>query len=818
MPLAHDAAVPGGLPTGTVTFLFTDVDGSTRLLREHGAAYADLLAQHRRLLREAFARQGGHVVDTQGDAFFVAFERASDALAAARAAREALEPTPVRVRIGIHSGEPQLTDEGYVGIDVHTAARIAAAGHGGQVLVSESAARLTSDAALSDLGIHRLKDVGEVRIFQIGKDPFPPLRTLNVGKVPLPATPLIGREKEIDDLRRLLTSAGARAVTLLGPGGIGKTRLAIEVGHGLIDRFAGDVWFVDLAPVREAALVVSTVASTLGAKGELTDHIGDRDMLLIFDNFEHVAEAANDVARLLRAAPTLRVLATSREPLHIAGEREYALRPLAEASAIELFRQRAEAADVAFHADETTLGRIVARLDYLPLAIELAAARVKVLPASALLARLQQRLPLLVSRARDLPERQRTLRATIEWSHDLLSTAEQMLFRRLSAFAGGWTIEAAEQIAGADLDTLEALVDKSLVRRDDGRYSMLGTLREYAAERLQQAGEADEVHLRHAEHHLQFAETYGGWNFFGMPQTVALGRLAEEMDNFHAAVEWGMEKGRFDLVLRFGFALVTLWLIRGFGREGRRWLRAALAASADETPERYLGVDALAELERFGGDLEYARELTQEALRLALARGDNRDASATLAGLAEIEMERGDYGEARRLLEHSLDLREERRRGRPLLSLGSLALLENDLDRAEELFREALEDFRATDPEGVHAASCLDSLGETRRRRGDRSSSTQLFAEALRMWRRFGDRGGAAESLEGLALNALADGDAERAGRLAGAAEAFREAWTVRAMWRDRVIGDLPAEAKAAGAAMSLDEAVEYALGGVVRH
>jgi predicted ATPase/class 3 adenylate cyclase len=496
------------LPTGTVTFLFTDVEGSTRLLHEYGERYADLLAEHRRLLREAFARHGGVEVDTQGDAFFYAFARASAALAAAREAQDALERTPVRVRIGIHTGEPELTEEGYVGLDVHKAARIAAAGHGGQVLVSEQTARLTGGAGLRDLGEHRLKDLtAPERIYQAGAGDFPPPKTLYRTNLPVPANPLVGRKKELIDVVRLLAVDRARAVTLVGPGGIGKTRFSLAAAAELVDHFPDGTWFVDLSAVRDPALVLSAIASALAAQVELSEHIADRQLLLVLDNLEQVVEAAANLSDLLAACPKLQLLGTSREPLRIAAEVEYGLRPLPESPAVELFRQRARAAARGLEVDYSLAADICARVDSLPLAIELAAARVKVLDPSSLRERLERRLPLLASRSRDLPERQRTLHATIAWSYELLSAEEQELFRQLAVFAGGATLDAAERVAEADLDVLESLVDKSLLRRRGDRFTMLETIREYAAERLHEADDADLVRRRHADFFLALAES-----------------------------------------------------------------------------------------------------------------------------------------------------------------------------------------------------------------------------------------------------------------------------------------------------------------------
>jgi class 3 adenylate cyclase len=468
------------LPTGTVTFLFTDIEGSTRLLEELGDRYAEALGQHNRVLREAFERHGGSEIATQGDSFVIAFATASDAVAAAAEAQRALATAPVRVRMGIHTGEPDLTAEGYVGLDVNRAARIGASGHGGQVVLSETTrALLDGDFELRDLGEHRLKDVGSpIRLFQVGRDEFPRLRSLNHARLPLELVPLLGRKRELGELLRLLRSDRARLVTITGPGGIGKTSVAVAAGSELLESFDAGVTLVELAAIRDPSLVLPTIAEALGTESDAEAHISTRQLLLVLDNLEQVVAAAGDLAQLLAGCPNLSILATSREPLRIAGEREFALKPLAESPAVELFRQRADAVLPGFSADYGLLAEICRRLDSLPLAIELAAARVKVLPPGELLGRLDRRLPVLTGSRRDLPQRQRTLRATIEWSYDLCSAEEQQLFGRLGVFSGGFTLDAAELVCGATLDTLSSLLDKSLIRREAERFSMLETIRE----------------------------------------------------------------------------------------------------------------------------------------------------------------------------------------------------------------------------------------------------------------------------------------------------------------------------------------------------
>ncbi len=466
------------LPSGTVTFLFTDIEGSTRLLHELGDAYADALAEHRRVLREAFARHDGVEVDTQGDAFFVAFARAADALAAAGEAQAGLGEGPIRVRIGLHTGEPLVTEEGYVGIDVHRAARIAAVGHGGQVLVSQSTRELAGADRLRDLGEHRLKDLtAPERIYQLGDGDFPPLKSLNQSNLPEQPTPFVGREKELGEVLALLGDQKIRLLTLTGPGGSGKTRLAVQAAAEAVDDHEHGVWWVGLQAVRDPELVLPAIATTLGANTDLETHIGDKRMLLALDNLEQVLGAAPQIGGLLASCPKLRLVVTSRELLRIAAEREYAVPPFVEQEGVGFFLGRARAIRADFQPDER-VREVCRRLDNLPLALELAAARVRSLSSAQILERLERRLPLLTGGPRDAPERQRTLAAAIGWSYELLTPEEQQVFRRLAVFAGGYTLEAAEEVAEADLDVLQSLAREEpaplrrravLAARDDPR-------------------------------------------------------------------------------------------------------------------------------------------------------------------------------------------------------------------------------------------------------------------------------------------------------------------------------------------------------------
>lgn len=530
------------LPTGTVTFFFTDVEGSTRMLQALGEQWPRMLEEHNLLLREAISEAGGIALRTEGDAFFAVFRSASAAVSAATAAQRALAAHPwppggtIRVRMGIHTGEGTVGGDDYVGLDVHRAARIGATGHGGQILLSLTTSELVRTGlpiglGLRDLGEHRLKDLARPeRIFQLIIEglpaEFPPIRSLETPtNLPAQRTSFIGRQREVARVKELLIGPGL--LTLTGPGGSGKTRLALQAARELLEEYSDGVFFVELAPITDPRLIPSSIAASVGARAEgrrpvletLRDHLREREMLLVIDNFEQVVEGASMMAYLLAAAPRLRILSTSREPLHVSGEQELAVPPLdlpdirepsvpehlMRHEAVALFAQRATAVDPTFRITESNapaVAELCRRLDGLPLAIELAASRVKVLSPAAMFERLEHRLELLTGGPVDLPPRQRTLRGAIGWSYDLLAEIERALFRRLSVFAGGWTLEAAESVANPEgelgrdqLEVLGSLVNKSLVRRAPTasgavRFGMLETIREFGVEQLNAAGEA----------------------------------------------------------------------------------------------------------------------------------------------------------------------------------------------------------------------------------------------------------------------------------------------------------------------------------------
>jgi predicted ATPase len=811
------------LPTGTVTLLFTDIEGSTRLLEELGDGYTDALGEHRRLLRQAFDRHDGVEIATQGDSFVVAFERASDAVAAAAEAQRALAATPVRVRMGIHTGEPELTAEGYVGLDVHRAARIGAAGHGGQVVVSETTrALLDGEFELRDLGEHRLKDLGfPVRLFQLGRAEFPPLRSLNHAHLPLEVVPLLGRKRELGELLRLLGSERARLVTLTGPGGIGKTSVAVAAGLELVESFDEGVTLVELAAIREPSLVLPTIANALDAESDAAAHVGTRELMLVLDNLEQVVSAAGDLAHLLAECPNLTVLATSREPLRISGEREFPLKPLAEAPAIELFRQRAEAVMPGFTADYGRLAEICRRLDSLPLAIELAAARVKVLPPGELLARLDRRLPILTASRRDLPERQRTLRATIAWSYELCSEDEGQLFGRLAVFSGGFTLDAAETVCEADLDTLASLLDKSLIRREGERFSMLETIREYAVERLEESGEADVIARRHAEYMTELAESVE-FDYLGPQQAAVRERFRTEWDNVRAALGWTLESGETELGLRLVGALAMVWLDQNLAVEGERWLQAFFARPEPVEGEvRAKALMAGATIAGVRSQYELAKPRAEEALEYFRSVDSEEGVAWALTGLAVAPLELGEPEEAAPMLEEAEAL--HRKLGydagiRRVLHLrGQQAAAVGDTERGRRLLQESAELSRAR-ADMFSAASSIHSLGDLELASGDIDAAEEEYREGLHVSWQMGSDRLVCYGVAGLAAVAAQRGQAERAALLWGFAENYEKRLNFtlrrRELYTDRLLEPAAAAPDRYDAGRSLDvaTAVEIAL------
>jgi predicted ATPase/class 3 adenylate cyclase len=850
------------LPSGTVTLLFTDIEGSTALAERAGDRWPGLLAEHNRILREAFASHGGIELGSEGDAFFAAFTSAGSATAAAADAQRTLvahawpDGEAIRVRIGLHTGEPTPTPDGYVGLDMHRAARVAAAAHGEQVLLSQATRDLLPEdlggLTFRDLGDHRLKDLsGPQRLHQLcigglAAD-FPPLRTIEGRATNLPAqpTPLVGRDAELEAVCTLLRDEGTRMLTLTGPGGTGKTRLALQAAADLVDEFPDGVYGVLLAPISDPDLVPLELARVLGVEESsslslteaLKAELGGRRVLIVFDNFEHVGAAAALLADLLAACGRLKMLVTSREPLRIAAERQYPVPPLPEPEAVMLFVERARALRPDFMlTDETApvVAEICERLDGLPLAIELAAAWTKVLPPVALLQRLENRLELPAARGRDVPARQSTLREAIAWSYDLLSDEERRLHSRLSVFMGGCSFEAAERVAGSEggLDILEgiaSLVDRSLLRESEGvggeaRFSMLETIREFAREQLVQSSEEPEFLRRHALEFARFADEANA-GLRGDEQLLWFERLEAEHDNLRAAIDSSLAIGDDETALRLGGALGWFWYAHGHALEGCMRLTELLAQTQGAPVEqRARPMYALGVLLDQRGEPERATELVERSLAVFRKQGDRERIGTALNSLGSIKRVLGDFDAARSLLEEGLAIRRElgdhARMASSLSNLGIVAFEQGDLDDAEARFVGALELDRAHGNEWG-AGAALDNLSAVAIESGDYERARELNREALVSAQRVGDQELIAFGLEKAAVLAAAEGQGARAGGLAGAADAVRESAGIDRTdfdqgWLDRhlshVAGDDFETNRAAGTAIDLENALRDAM------
>jgi predicted ATPase/class 3 adenylate cyclase len=763
------------LPTGTVTFLFTDIEGSTHLLHEHGVEYAALLDEHRRILRDAFATHDGVEVDTQGDAFFVAFARAGDAVAAATEAQHALEGGPIRVRMGIHTGEPVATDEGYIGIDVHRAARIAGAAHGGQIVLSETtSALLENDASIRDLGEHRLKDlIGAEHLHQLGTGDFPPLKTLDATNLPVVTSELVGRTRELEELVAWLSN-GTRLLTVTGPGGTGKTRLALQVAAELVGALRDGVFWVPLAGLTDSELVSSEVGRAIGAPDDLAAFLRGKELLILLDNFEHLLDAAPVVSSVLASSGGLRVVVTSRSPLRIAGEQEYRLEPLPVSDAAALFVERAGLVGQELTAD-ATVEAICRRLDGLPLALELAAARTKLLTPELLLERLDSALPLLTTGARDAPERQRTLRATIEWSDDLLDDVSRDLFARLAVFAGSFPLAAAEDVCGADLDGVAALVDSSLVKPiGDDRFLLLETIREYARERLADSTSVDQLSRNHAGFFSALAERAYELRF--VAEAEWSGRLETDHDDLRAALD-RLAATDPDRALELAGALGWFWLSHGHVKEGRDRVADALARSTAAGPSRARALTAAGSLTARGGNADAGRALLSEGIDLWRDL-DNADelASALDAFGWLLVYDAGDDPGSLAAFEESIELRRELADSagetRALVGVCQVLVALGDVEHAESLSRELLK--RADgDQRTEHFA--FHFLADCALIRGDAEEAGERYRESLRAALPLGDVVETSIEVQGVAMAAAGDGRLERALRLAGAVEALWE-------------------------------------------
>ena len=819
------------LPTGTITLLFTDIEGSTHLLQQLGARYADLLTAYRQRLRAALQSYEGQEVDTQGDGLFAVFPRAYDALMAAVAAQRALaahawpQGVAVRARMGLHTGEPSRLDEGYVGLDLHYAARIMSLAQGGQVLLSQTtrnlvAPDLPNDMHLRDIGEHRLKDFEQpARLYQATLADLPitaaPLRSSEQrrGNLPAPPTPLIGREREVSIITQRLRRQEVRLATLTGPGGAGKTRLGIQVASELRGQFAGGVYFVSLAAIHDAALVIPAIAQTLGVRDHggqglftrLADALQPHPTLLFLDNFEQVVGAVSQMADLLSACPQLKVLVTSREVLHVRAEHEFAVPPLAlpdparlsdltadltalaRLPSVALFLERAQAVAPDFQltaANASAVAEICAHLDGLPLAIELAAAHLKLLSPQALLERLGRRLAVLTGGARDAPLRQQTLRNTIAWSYQLLDAWQQRLFRWLSVFVGGCDLQAAEAVCSRAgqreaqvQEGIAALVDKSFLHRmtrvedgDAGPYlNMLETIREYGQEALAADGETACVRQAHAEYFCRVAEEAAA--ALQGPQLVAwLERLERAHDNMRAALRWTLENGQIETALRLSTALERFWVIRGHRHEGLAFLERALADRVEVAlAVRAKALLAAARLAIVQSRYERGEALAQEGLALFRQLGDERGIALTLDRLGMAAWRQGHFAAARGLMQEALALfraqRDLSRVGWSLFTLGLLHTKQGEYAQAGALFEESVALFKQLGNKRGLAAASTQWAGALLVSQADATQAAALLQDGFALQREVGDQEGIAASSLLLGWAALTQGDTATARR-----------------------------------------------------
>ena len=905
-------------PSGTVTFLFTDIEGSTKRWEQHPQAMQAALARHDLIMREAIHAHGGYIVKSMGDAFHAAFSNSIDGLAATLDAQSTLHAevweeviAPLRVRMALHVGIAEERDRDYYGPSVNRAARLLSAGHGVQILISLPVKELVQDSlpagvTLRDMGEHRLKDLTRPEhIYQVVvpglPSDFPPLKTLDTqpNNLPLQLTSLVGREREVETVSSLLRKEDVHLLTLTGAGGTGKTRLSFQVGAELLEEYSDGVWFVELAALTDHTLVVSQIARTLGVVEQgsrpiletLKDYLREKHLLLILDNFEQVTQAAPQAGQLLQVAPQVKVVVTSRVPLRVRGEKEYPVPPLSvpdprhlpsldeltQYEAVCLFIERATDVKPDFEVtndNAPAVAEICVRLDGLPLAIELAAARVKMLPPEALLSRLSQRLKLLTGGARDLPARQQTLRNTIEWSYDLLSEGEKQLFWRMSPFSGGRTLQALEEVCNHDgnllidvFDGVQSLLDKSLLQQRAGgrgggggggdgepRFWMLETIHEYSREKLGDSGEAEALYREHAQYFLRLVEEAEP-HLRGARQVEWLDRLEEEHDNLRAALGHAryntQEEDRL-IGLRTAGALQRFWELRGYLTEGREQLAAALVGTTTGVATKEPGPSQGSRSEAAGsargkalgavgtlalrqGDYEAQRAYSEEALAAYRLAGDKIGIANSLVLVGVGAYYQGEYDRARTLNEESLAIfREVGDKGGiavTLLSLGVVAYLQGEYDRARTLTEESLA-IRREQGDKWGSAVLLNNLGNIAYMAGDFEQAHAVHTESLRMGVELGHKGGIAMSLAGVGEAAIGLGKregkvdwVEKGAALLGASDGLHKEIEAIREGDDAIPYDHATEAGMAqlgeerferlreeGRAMSMEEAVEYAL------
>ena len=894
--------------TRTLTFLFSDIEGSTRLLDELGsAAYANVLARHSAILREAFARHGGHEEGTEGDSFFVVFDRATEAVLAAVEGQRALatEPWPpgveVNVRMGLHAGEASASSAGLVGLDIHRAARIAAAAHGGQIVVSEAVRSLAVEdleagVTLLGLGSHRLKDLREPQpLCQVVADglrlEFPPLRSLDArpNNLPTQLTSFVGRERELEEAGRLLEAN--RLVTMTGPGGTGKTRLSLQVAANAADRYPDGVFFVALETVREPSLVASRIASAIGlaesgarpADVLLREWLDGKQVLLVLDNFEQVLDAGSVVAELLRDVVGLSVLITSRAALRVSGEQEYPVPGLptppdlsqlsrleianlpAESRTIDaaslstyesvrLFIARATAVRPDFvvtNENAPAVAAIAARLHGMPLAIELAAARIKLFSPEALQKRLEDQLSLLSAGARDLPERQQTLRGAIAWSYDLLDEGHRRLLDRLSVFEGGADLAAAEAVCGPaselGIDVVDGLVwlaDQSLIRsvETDGepRFQVLETIRAFGAEMLAARGEVEAVAGRHAAWFVELAQRIAP-ELSSAEQRQRLEQLELEHDNIRAVLDRATTSGDARTAIELAFAVWRFWQKRGHLYEARRRLDAMAAApwSRADPVLRARLLEALGGVCWWQADIATMRPVYLEAVELWRSIGDRRELANALynysfaysvpdspdAEIRSSDPERKGAAALEEALGLFRELGDVRGEANVRWGIGNMKYFSDNTDNGLGDFRAALDGFREVGDRTMEAWA-LHMVGGALLREGRRDESRDPLRHALRHFYDASDSAGMTMVIDDLSSQALADEDADRAARLWGAARSltkatganlvgFIDGWIEQAVRPNVRVALDPVQLErmaAEGGTMTLDEAVAYGL------